>query len=221
MLESFDPSKYQLGNICKHGHDWNQTGQSLRYNTDRACVLCRCPNYDHPRHISFEQRFWSRVNKCSSSSGCWLWSRQRDQLGHGKIKQGQTSLMAHRVAWELTNGKIPDGMQVLHHCDNPSCVNPCHLFLGTNADNVADKVAKNRQAQGKKHSACMRETLQQYCERIPRGEQRGTAKLTAPQVLALRKEQQEGKTQRFLAQKYGLSQPTVWAILNRKTWTHI
>ena len=129
--------------------------------------------------------------------------------------------MAHRVAWELTKGKIPDGMQVLHHCDNPSCVNPCHLFLGTNADNVADKVAKNRQAQGKKHSACMRETIQKYYERIPRGEQRSIAKLTAPQVLALRKEQQEGKTQRFLAQKYGLSQATVWAILNRKTWTHI
>ena len=83
-------------------------------------------------------RFWGRVDR---SGECWLWTAGKSG-GYGVV--GHNSQKAHRVAWELTIGPIPQGMQVLHRCDNPPCVNPEHLFLGTNHDNMLDRQAKGR-----------------------------------------------------------------------------
>jgi len=100
------------------------------------------------------ERFWSKVDK-DTSSGCWLWTAGKTPLGYG-IFQVKTekcmgwghwkSVRAHRFAWELTYGLIPEGMNVLHKCDNPPCVRPTHLFLGTQKDNVRDMIHKGRGA---------------------------------------------------------------------------
>lgn len=90
---------------------------------------------------SVESRFWSKVQK---TDDCWLWRATRFPKGYGQIKIKGRRRLAHRVAWELTNGPIPDGLQVCHHCDNPPCVRPDHLFLGTQSDNIQDAVSKGR-----------------------------------------------------------------------------
>lgn len=96
-------------------------------------------------------RFWDKTDR---RGRCWLWLAARDRKGYGKFGVGTLGHdrrveSAHRVAWELTRGPIPGGMYVLHHCDNPWCVNPDHLWLGTRADNAADMVAKGRSTKGR------------------------------------------------------------------------
>jgi hypothetical protein len=85
-------------------------------------------------------------------SGCWIWNREHSSFGYGTINAFGRKQMAHRVAWQLFRGPIPDGFLVCHRCDIPGCVNPNHLFLGTPADNAQDMVSKSRQSRGLRHS---------------------------------------------------------------------
>jgi hypothetical protein len=147
------------------------------------------------------ERFLEKVRK---TDACWEWTACKDRHGYGLIGVGGHRVVyAHRVAYELFVGAIPRGKQVLHQCDNPLCVRPTHLFIGTNADNRADSVAKGRQA---------------------RGEQNGRAKLTRLQIQEIRRQYQPNSHEfggRALGRRHGVSQPTIWNILHGRLWKEV
>jgi HNH endonuclease len=147
---------------------------------------------------SLEERFLANLGR-TTKDGCILWDGSLDFRGYGSIGNRGTK-KAHRVAWELFVGPIPDGMCVLHKCDNPRCVAPAHLFLGTHADNVADTVAKNR------HS---------------RGEKNGHAKFTASDVKKIRKLAAMGVSYAQLAREYGVWHSAVRKAVIGLTWKHL
>lgn len=98
--------------------------------------------------IPLETRFWAKVRKLPGPNACWLWTSVVDHGGYGHIGEGVRGgrwLIAHRLSWELANGRrVPRGKYVLHSCDTPACVRPEHLRIGTQRENMADKVARGR-----------------------------------------------------------------------------
>lgn len=145
--------------------------------------------------------FTEQVHYRVLPSGCWEWTRARLKGGYGQVKRGGKTLRAHRMMYEHEHGDIPEGMLVCHTCDNPSCVNPDHLWLGTTGDNVQDKVKKGRQ------------------RGAPRGERHPAAKLTQRQAEDVRAEYARGThTQAELARQYGISQAQVSGIVNNRTY---
>lgn len=108
------------------------------------CKTCRkLP----PRYATLEERFWAKVDKTSSPNGCWLWTAALWPNGYGHFVMPTHHALAHRVSWELINGPIPDETDVLHNCpngDNKACLNPEHLWLGTQHDNALDAVKKGQ-----------------------------------------------------------------------------
>ena len=103
------------------------------------------------RDMTLEERFWFFVAKDEQANTCWLWQGEVTYHGYGRLSLHRKHIQAHRLAWQIAHGPIPDGLFVLHKCDVPLCVRndtPGHLWLGTQADNMQDKVAKGRQAKG-------------------------------------------------------------------------
>lgn len=156
--------------------------------------------------IDPEQRFWSKVLKLES--GCWQWQAGKQRSGHGFFFPDKGHIVrAHRYAWELTYGKIPDDRCVLHRCDNPSCVNPAHLFLGTQADNIHDMDLKGRRA---KHNPADQ-----------RGAKNHQAKLTDEVVQRIKDLHVSGYRQADIMRMTGVNRKRVWSIVNGETWAHI
>lgn len=149
----------------------------------------------------FEEFFWSLVAR-GGEQDCWEWQGLRHYKGYGEIAVARRRHeKAHRVAWTLTHGPIPEGLCVLHRCDNPPCCNSAHLRLGTNLENVEDAVTKGRRAIG---------------------ERAGRAKLTETDVLAIRAAHSRGEAfTATLATKYGISSRHVSAIVRHESWRHI
>lgn len=149
-----------------------------------------------------QERFWSKM-VILGADDCWVWQRARDPKGYGRYGVGKKMCFAHRHAYALTFGPIPEGLCCLHKCDNPPCCNPSHLFLGTQADNMRDMFAKNRHppVQGERH---------------PR------AKLTDANVVEIRRLYATGLyIQQELADKYGVHCSIIGFIVNRKIWKHV
>ncbi len=175
-----------------------------------------------------EARFWGYVKK---GPNCWEWQRARKRGGYGVFKMSGKMHAAQRVAWKFTHGNIPNDLCVLHHCDNPPCVRPDHLWLGTNLDNVKDRDSKKRQASGGRNgmrthperiARGIRSGAHTHPEKRPRGEKNGRAKLTAEKVREIR--QLHGKTnliQGRLAKIFGVSRAIINRIVLRKSWKHI
>jgi hypothetical protein len=140
-------------------------------------------------------RFWSHVS-VGRHDACWPWNGATDENGYGVFKTDGKQT-AHRVAYTIASGAIPAGQVVRHSCDNPVCVNPKHLSTGTHADNVRDRVIRDRSA---------------------RGERNGRARLIEQDVREIR-DSGESKTQ--LAAKYDVSEATILAILSGRSWAHV
>lgn len=135
------------------------------------------------------------------NSGCWLWLRSTNTSGYGAFRiGGGKKILAHRAAWIAANGEIPEGICILHRCDTPLCVNPNHLFAGTNTDNVADRVMKGRTSCGQRH---------------PR------AKLTEGDVIRIFALHKDGATNQSIADSMGVVQSAVSEILTGRAWTHL
>lgn len=184
---------------------------------ERPCVICG--NHFIPRrsidaylcspkcvgkHLalkrgSLEEKFMRSFQK---TDGCWIWERAKTDLGYGIFCVGRKNYSAHRYSYELTNGPIPKGLFICHKCDNPSCINPDHLFAGTPLDNIRDAIAKGRLK--------------------PKGEDRSSAKLKNEDVLEIRESYKSKLENQYeLARRFNVSRSLITHIVNRKAWTHI
>jgi hypothetical protein len=146
------------------------------------------------------ERFWSKVDRRGEDE-CWPWTGASDGRGYGYLAgtRGQQATKAHRLSYELNRGPIPDGLCVCHRCDNPSCVNPSHLFLGTRRGNNADKVRKGRQPHN-------------------RGETNPNARLTGEDAARIKEMYGGGMTQQAIADQFGISQMSVSRIVRGQSW---
>ena len=152
-------------------------------------------------HLVEHERLWKRVDKPSPQQ-CWEWRGARNRLGYGVLTVRRRRWLAHRLAWSLARGKaIPDGLVVCHRCDNPSCVNPKHLWLGTQADNMRDMFEKGR---GK-----------QVVPRNNVGARNPMAKLSDEQVREIRT-LAGSMTQQEIGTRFGVRQDQISRILSRK-----
>jgi hypothetical protein len=159
------------------------------HKLDRAYIEARWKRRFHERFIPVTE------------SGCWLWTEGTSSDGYGRMGiRGRGTLNAHRIAWELYKGPIPEGMQVCHTCDVTSCVNPNHLFLGTPFDNAMDMARKGRRAPPTKGSA------------------QPNAKLTDDLVRYIR---ESPKTFRVLSDELEVSMNTIYKVRARRLWGHV
>ena len=149
-----------------------------------------------------EKRFWSFVKK---TRGCWMWvgSTAGTVMVYGRFRRSGERILAHRYSWELHNEPVPEGLLVLHTCDNTLCVRPDHLFLGTHKDNSQDMLKKGRANKA-------------------RGERHGNSKLTEKKVRRIKEKYRRGDvTQAKLAEEFGVGEMQVSRIISGKRWAHL
>lgn len=159
-----------------------------------------------------KRRLYLRV---SAVGDCILWMAGKDHNGYGLIRAGgNRKLLAHRAAWIVHFGTIPDGLYVCHSCDVPACINPAHLFLGTHTDNMRDMSTKGRAATGQRNAS------QFSPQSVPRGEKNGLSKLTNRDVVLIR-EAAGFMILREMSAMFGVSNAAIVSVVKRKTWTHI
>lgn len=188
--------------VCDCGVQKVVYGTTLRVGDSQSCGCLKAEKASESMRAmrikesgTIEDRFFSRFVK--TENGCWQWRAHTDKDGYGILPGDKKNTRAHRLSYELHNGQIPKGMVVCHKCDNPGCVNPDHLFVGTTKDNNIDALQKRRN----------------YV-----GEINGRAKLNAAQVLEIRDSSESGQA---LADKYGVSKTLVNGIKRGNGWLHL
>lgn len=149
----------------------------------------------------FQARFWSKVHR---SEGCWEWTGAHSACGYGQLRSRGVTYYAHRVSMQIAGVGLDESTWVLHHCDNPPCVRPDHLFLGTPKDNSQDMNSKGR-GRGKPHP----------------GETNCNAKLTEREVFEIRSLYAEGQRQVDLARRFGVTQANISIIVRGQGWAHL
>ncbi len=180
------------------------------------------------------KRFWAMVDKNPRATGCWVWIGSLTHDGYGRSRLAGKQIMSHRASFRMHIGEIPEGFCVCHDCpggDNPACVNPQHLWLGTQWDNTLDRMMKGKYATGERSGA------HTHPERVPRGARHhskinpklcafgegvNTAKLVSEEVLKIRKLHATGKFSCLsLAKRFGVSGSTINQIVTNKIWRHL
>jgi hypothetical protein len=154
-------------------------------------------------------RFWSKVDKSAGPDACWLWTASRDKNGYGLEWWGKRTQRAHRIAWMIVNGPIPKGEGhhgtcVCHTCDVPACCNPSHMWLGSNAENHADRDRKGR---GRGTHL--------------RGNANGSAKLTEADIPRIFDAHSSGETSSAIARRFGVGRTAIAEVLCGHTWHHV
>lgn len=167
------------------------------------------------------ERFWAKVEKDEGENACWNWIGCRVKTKYG-LKYGLFQWKgrlrpAHCVSWEIENGPIPRGLWILHKCDNPPCIRPSHLFKGNHEANMADMVAKNRQARGSKVGYPSHRSH----ENRQMGEKHSFAKLTAEQAQQIPLLRQQSLSQYEIARHFGVSRSTVQQVLRGASWKSV
>lgn len=153
------------------------------------------------KNSSITKRFWSKVRVTKHPKKCWEWMASKNRYGYGQIMVGGRSgrpMLSHRVSWVIHNGPIPQELGVLHRCDNPGCVRPGHLYLGTQKENMRDCRERGRMAVG---------------DKLPQ------AILTARQVIGIRDAFR--KLRESMAKKYKVSTAAIGSIVSRTRWKHL
>lgn len=197
-LKSITPNR--ICEICSK--PFHARPETIRRGWGRCCSRS-CANRARTQNMErVSARFWAKIDK-RGPDDCWLYTGGIGSTGRGVFGIGQKCIDAHRVSWLLTCGEIPDGLCVLHKCDNGRCVNPLHLFLGTLADNIHDMDRKGR-----------RHTL--------KGEADPKSKLTEAQVRQIRTLYRPYEFSQFkLADIFGVSRTTIQSVLNGSNWKHV
>lgn len=193
---SVPPGRAEKARCCSL-HCWNEMQRAA------APVKVKWPHWDEASALPIRERLLARSEVVES--GCREWRHRLNTEGYGVVSYKRVEWIASRLAWTLWKGEIPDGLFVLHQCDNPKCINPDHLFLGTHDDNMKDMVAKGRARSGG----------------VSR-EGHGMAKLSEIDVAVIREtlagcSKKDGTAKR-LAEKYGVCEATISQIKSGKTW---
>jgi hypothetical protein len=177
-----------------------------------------------------EVRFWRLVEK---TDHCWNWTGAKTIDGYGRFRIDKRQMLPHRWIWtNLLRKNIPDGMYLCHTCDNPSCVNPDHLFVGTPKDNAQDRVKKGRSntVSGERHGSKTmphrvargdRNGMRVHPNSVLRGSANACSKITEEDVLEIRRRYEAGETQVKLSDEFGINKSHVSRIILRYCWSHI
>lgn len=201
-----------IDSICAHcGNYFKARTDAIKSGQGKYCSKKCSARGAHPR-TDTTKRFWSKVDK---TNHCWLWREAISTKGYGMfcLYHGKR-VYSHRFSFETVNGPTPENLFVLHSCDNRLCVNPNHLFVGTQKDNIQDAVKKARMASGVRNGRYTRP------DRTPRGKNHGMSKLTEEQVIEI-KRMHKSFSQQVIAYKFNVSQPTISSVLMNKTWKHV
>lgn len=182
--------------LCKCDCGNEKKVKDIHLYSLKGVKSCGCERIKYAGKDRFTEEFIrKRVNR--NENGCWEWKGAKHKQGYGNVRYEGKTHLAHRLSWKIFKGEIPDGFMVCHKCDNSSCVNPEHLFLGTQKDNVSDAIEKERFKPGK----------------LPR-----QTKLQWDQVQEIKNLHLNGMTRKKLQEKFHVSQTCIAKIITGKSW---